>query len=157
MINELLNELDKQNILLTAGNIGHFNSMTIGWINIGRLWHRHTLLVYVRPTRYTYEFIEKYEYFSVNFFEEKYSDIIDFFGTYSGRSVDKMNYNKLTPIDYNNKAVYYKESFLKIICKKIYSFDIKKENFLNKSIITHYYSDNNFHRAYIGEIIEIFS
>lgn len=157
MIENLLNEIDKQNILLVCGTINHFNAMTIGWLNIGRLWHKHTIFVYVRPQRYTYEFMEKYDFFSVNFFDDKYSDIIDFFGTYSGRNVDKMRVEKLTPINYNDKTVYYKQSFLSVICKKIYAFEIKEQNFFNKNIITQYYAKKDFHKSYIGEIIEIFS
>ena len=45
--------------LLTAGNRDRFNTMTIGWGGLGTLWGMPVCTVYVRPERYTYEFMEE--------------------------------------------------------------------------------------------------
>ena len=46
--------------LLTAGNKENgFNTMTVSWGHIGELWNKPTTVVYVRPQRYTKEFIDK--------------------------------------------------------------------------------------------------
>ena len=49
----------KEWMLITAGNIKSFNNMTAAWGGLGYLWNKPVAFVYVRPTRYTYEFIEK--------------------------------------------------------------------------------------------------
>ena len=54
---------DVQYLLLTSGDYStsHYNAMTIGWGSIGYIWRRPFIQVVVRPTRYTYEFMEKYD------------------------------------------------------------------------------------------------
>ena len=54
--------------LLTAGQKEHFNMMTISWGGMGTLWNKPVVTVYVKPCRYTYEFMEKNDYFVVSFF-----------------------------------------------------------------------------------------
>jgi len=152
---QIFDYLDKQNILLVAGSPENFNIMTIGWIHFGRLWKKHNLIVYVRPSRYTYEFLENFDFFSVNFFKDDYKEVISFFGSYSGRNVDKKEYNKLTKINYKNLTIYLKESFLSFICKKIYFADLIPSNILEKDIKSIYYINNDYHRLYFGDILEV--
>ena len=63
---------DKQWALVTAGTLKHYNTMTISWGGLGTLWSRPVATVYVKPIRYTYQFLEKNEYFTVSFFPEAY-------------------------------------------------------------------------------------
>ena len=44
--------------LLTAGTLDKFNTMTIGWLTAGIIWGKDVITCYVRPSRYTYEFIK---------------------------------------------------------------------------------------------------
>ena len=55
--------------LLAAGNRDKSNAMTIGWGGIGTLWGRTALTVYVAEKRYTKEFMDKAEYFTVMAFD----------------------------------------------------------------------------------------
>ena len=69
MINELkIDEMIKDGCLLTSGNINDFNTMTIGWGMIGTIWRKKTFIVYVKPCRYTYQFMENNEYFTISFY-----------------------------------------------------------------------------------------
>ena len=52
-----------QNALLTAGDRDKCNTMTIGWCQLGCVWNLPTCTVYVRPERYTYQFMESHDYF----------------------------------------------------------------------------------------------
>ena len=45
--------------LLTAGEKGNYNTMTVSWGMLGELWGKDVVTVFVRPQRYTYEFMEK--------------------------------------------------------------------------------------------------
>ena len=57
--------------LLAAGDKEKSNAMTIGWGGIGTLWGRTALTVYVAEKRYTKEFMDTAEYFTVMAFDVK--------------------------------------------------------------------------------------
>ena len=61
--------LDKQWMLIAAGNKEKHNMMTASWGGFGILWNYPVAFIFVRPTRHTYSFVEENEYFSLNFFE----------------------------------------------------------------------------------------
>lgn len=151
----VFDEIGKKGFLLASGTELNHNSMTVGWASIGYLWRKPMMFVYVRPQRYTYEFMEKNNFFSVNFFQTHYNDILQLFGTKSGRDIDKMHPQKITPLPFHNKVIYYKEAELVFICKKVYSDDLKPENFVDKTFLNNY-PLYDFHRIYYGEIQTIF-
>ena len=63
--------IGKEWMLVTAGNKDHFNTMTASWGGIGFLWNKPVVYVFIRPERYTFEFIEKSEYFTLSFLGEE--------------------------------------------------------------------------------------
>ena len=74
-------------LLLASGDVRSHNAMTIGWGAMGNVWSHNvnTITVYVAPARYTYEFMERYQYFSVMVFDEDRKDVLEYMGTHSGR------------------------------------------------------------------------
>ena len=86
-----------QYALLTAGDRSGCNTMTIGWCQMGRLWNQPVCTVYVRPERYTYEFTEKHDYFTVSVLPLEAKQTMAFCGSKSGRDVDKIKECGLTP------------------------------------------------------------
>jgi flavin reductase (DIM6/NTAB) family NADH-FMN oxidoreductase RutF len=141
--------------LLTAGDLNSYNTMTAAWGGFGVLWHKDVCTVFVRPNRYTYEFMEKNDTFSLSFFEEKYKKTLNFCGNNSGRDVDKASETGLTPAGSDNNTVYFKESRLFIICKKLYFQDILPGNFLDPAI-DKLYPQKDYHRMYVGEILNAY-
>lgn len=137
--------------LIGAGNEDKFNMMTASWLNMGELWNEKIVTIFVRPQRYTYEFTEKEQYFSVSFFDPLHRDMLKTMGSKSGRDIDKMHYNGLTPVF--DRTVYFKEAKLTLICRKLYYDDLKPEHFL-ESFIEDKYPQNDYHRFYIGTIEE---
>lgn len=139
--------------LVTAGNKESFNTMTIGWGTTGVLWGKDVFIVYVRPSRYTYKFMEENEYFTVSFYDDAYKKELGYLGTKSGRDTDKVNDVKFNPIEVG-ASISFKEANLTILCKKIYIQDLEQDKFLPE-VNERYYKDNDVHRYYIGEIIDI--
>ena len=139
-------------MLITAGNKNAFNTMTASWGSMGVLWHKQVCFIFVRPQRYTYEFIEKNEFFTLSFFTEKYRKALNLCGSKSGRDIDKVAETGLTPEVSKNGSIYFSEARLIVECKKLYFQDIKPENFIDPQIEKNYKS-NDYHRMYIGEII----
>jgi len=59
-------------MLVTSGNINSFNTMTASWGGMGVLWNKPVSYIFIRPTRYTYGFIEKSNTYTLSFFDRKY-------------------------------------------------------------------------------------
>ena len=154
MINELkIDEMIKQGCLVTAGNINDYITMTIGWGMIGTIWRKKTFIVYVKPCRYTYEFMEKNDYFTVSFYDKKYIKEIGYLGSKSGRDTDKVNDVDFHPLEVNN-SITFEEAYCTFVCKKYYYTDINKDNVPNEDI-NRYYLTEEPHRVYYGEIVEV--
>lgn len=78
-----------KNLVLCCGDSTESNAMTIGWGSIGNyLGHnRPTITVYVAPSRYTHDFMERHTRFTVMEFDDPC--IWQYLGKYSGRDGDK--------------------------------------------------------------------
>lgn len=138
-------------MLITAGNKKEYNMMTASWGTAGVLWRKPVIFTFVRPQRYTYEFMEKNAYFSVSFFEEKYREILNICGTTSGRDLNKMNIEGLTPMSMPTHTVSFREARLILECRKIYFDDIDPAFFQVFDLET-IYPAKDYHRFYVGEI-----
>ena len=77
-------------MLVTAGDQEKFNMMTASWGSMGYLWNKPVVMVFVRPQRYTFEFTEKKDEFTLSFFDEKYRHALNVCGSVSGRDVNKV-------------------------------------------------------------------
>jgi len=141
--------------LLTAGNISKFNTMTVGWAGMGYLWQKPVAFVFVRPQRFTYKFMEESEFFTISFFDEKYKKALAYCGTHSGKDVDKCSETGLIPFEVNSHSIAFEQSRLIFECKKMYYDDVKPQNFIDKNI-DKLYPQCDYHRMYIGEIVQCF-
>ncbi len=139
--------------LLTAGTIDSFNTMTVSWGGIGELWNKDVGFVFVRPQRYTYEFIEKNDYFSLSFFGGEYKKELGLCGSKSGRDIDKMAETGFIPIDLGN-VIDFEQAKITVVMKKLAYQDMKPDGFLDDNIMKNY-ANNDFHRIYVGEIVKI--
>ena len=143
--------------LLTSGSFekNDFNTMTVAWGSFGVMWNKPFAHAVVRPTRYTYEFMEKYDSFTLCAFPAKYKQALKILGTKSGRDTDKIKESGLTPVkSILVESPSFEEAELIIECRKIYFGDIKPENFLDSSIDKNY-PLKDYHRFYYGEILKI--
>ena len=112
-------KFEKDWALLTAGTEERYNSMTIGWGSLGTVWNKDVLTVYVRPDRYTWEFLRDNEYFTVSFFPESCREALAIMGRMSGLDGDKAAAAGLTP-RVLPQGITFKEATETFVCKKIY-------------------------------------
>jgi flavin reductase (DIM6/NTAB) family NADH-FMN oxidoreductase RutF len=141
-------------MLITGGDKDGFNTMTASWGGAGILWQKAVTFCFVRPQRYTRKFMDYGTYFSLSFFGEKYRDALFFCGSKSGRDIDKVKETGLTPYITDCGAVCFEEAELVLVCRKIYFHDMDPENFLAPEIAG-VYENGDYHRMYVGEIIEV--
>jgi flavin reductase (DIM6/NTAB) family NADH-FMN oxidoreductase RutF len=153
-VTRIHNLWDRKWFLLTAGDFekNHFNTMTVSWGYFGIMWNKPIAVVVVRPSRFTYGFMEQYNTFTLSAFDKKFRKDLNLLGSKSGRDGDKIAETKLTvsPSEIV-EAPNFKEAELVIECRKIYWDDFKPENFLNPKIEKNYPS-KDYHRMYFGEI-----
>ncbi len=139
--------------LLTAGKNDNFNTMTVSWGGIGELWNKDVCFVFVRPQRYTYEFMEKNDYFSLSFFGGEYKKELGICGSKSGRDIDKMVETGFSPINLG-ETVGFEQAKVNIVLKKLAYQDMKPDGFVDETIMNNY-ANNDFHRVYVGEIVKV--
>lgn len=143
-------------LLLTAGNRDNANTMTASWGGMGVLWGKNVVTVYVRPQRFTYQFMEQSDYFTIAFFDESWRDALKLCGSKSGREVDKVNECGFSLAYGVGDAPYFQEAKLVLVCKKIYFDDIEPDHFLDPETDGKNYPKKDYHRMYIGEIMEVY-
>ena len=140
--------------LLAAGDKTKSNAMTIGWGGIGTLWQRPAMTVYVAEKRYTKEFMDKAEYFTVMSFDVEYSKILNYMGTKSGRDGDKAAALGLHTAYTANGTPYYTEANMVIECKIMYAAPFDPNGFKSdvpKNMYSHFPA--GIHSMYIGEVV----
>lgn len=140
-------------MLVTAGPPDAYNTMTASWGGAGVLWNKNVAWCVVRPQRYTYEFMEKNDTFTLSFFDEEYRDALTVCGSKSGRDIDKAAVTGLMPMAGElSGTTSFKQARLIIECRKIYFQDLQPNNFLDDSIDANY-PQKDYHRMYFGEIV----
>ena len=160
VVRELLPALGAENALLTAGTADRRNTMTIGWCQAGRLWGLPTCTVYVRPERYTYQFMEDQAYFTVSVLPKDMKNAMALCGTKSGRDMDKIKECGLTVRAGAGGAPFFEEAELVLVCRTLYAQDLEPACVLHageEKILPSYGAKGGWHRVYTGEIVEAYS
>ena len=147
-------KIGKEWFLVTAGDESGWNTMTASWGFAGVMWGKNTFTTVIRPQRYTKEFIDKAEYFTISFFKEEYKKALSFCGSHSGRDCDKAKETGLTPCEIDGTTAF-EEADMVFVCRKIYTKDMEENDFTDKSLLKFYESDP-FHKAFIGEIVSVY-
>lgn len=158
---ENLNENFIRNIgsewmLITAGNSNKLNTMTASWGFAGVMWGKPVAIAAIRPQRYTMEFIEKEDYYTLSFLGENKAPH-SICGKKSGRNIDKIKDAGLTTLfDDETCAPFFDEARLILVCKKLYTQPLKADCFKDEKIINQIYPSNDFHNMVYGEIVSAY-
>lgn len=150
--------LQNPGLLLTATKpSGESNTMTIGWGQIGFVWGRPVFTVLVRPSRYTYEFIEASGEFTVNVPTEAMRRWVGVCGTKSGRDMDKFGEFGMTITPGQTvDAATIDACPMVYECRVVHFNDLIPTN-LDQEIDVKSYGGSDYHRLYFGEITGTFS
>lgn len=155
----IFKKIDRQWMLITAGreNGGDarrdLNTMTASWGGLGILWSKPVATCYIRPQRYTQQFVQREEYLSLTFFDEKYRGALTLCGSKSGRDCDKIDLAGLTPV-FDKPAPYFEEADTVMICRKLYCQQLDPKCFIDPAIEKEY-TNNDYHYMYICEITDV--
>ena len=150
---DILSVFDKKWALLTAGDSDRFNTMTISWGGLGTIWGKPVATVYVRTSRYTHDFMDTNDFFTVSFYPEECRQVLGVLGSKSGRDMDKMKDSGLTPVQAGD-SMSFEEAEVTLVCRKLFMQRLEPDNILDENVKKFYVSDAP-HDAYIGEVVEI--
>lgn len=151
--------------LITAGNEpSGYNTMTAAWGHLGALWERRgkkggsktlpTAVVYVRPQRFTKEFMDREELYTLSVFDETYRKALGYLGTRSGRDENKIVKTDVTPA-FIDGTTYFADAKMVFVCRKLYNAPLLASGFVDKSLMEDNYPEKDFHQVYVGEIIKV--
>lgn len=151
-----IKEIGTDWMLITARKKdGSVNTMTASWGGVGVLWNKPVAFCFIRPQRYTLEFTEEAEEFSLSFFKEEFKEALTLCGRKSGRDCEKIKEAGLHLLDLDGVPTFGEATkVLKV--KKIYKDRIRKEGFLDEALIKQNYPNEDYHILYVAEILEVF-
>lgn len=151
--------IGKEWMLVTSGNIEKFNTMTASWGCIGWLWNKPVAVIFIRPERYTHEFIEQNNKLTLSFLGNtpEMRKIYNFCGSKSGRDHDKAAETGLKPMATESGSVTFAQARLTLECTKLYKGAIKPERFIDSEISKWYGGSNGgYHDVYVLEILNAY-
>lgn len=138
-------------MLVTSEYDGKTNTLTASWGGFGIMWNKEVVFVFIRPQRYTKEFIDKSGKINLSFFNKKYKKDLSYLGTVSGRDENKIQKTSLTLTKLDEYQTF-EQALYTINAKVLYRQDLEANSFWDKDIISKMYPDNDFHAMYIAEI-----
>ena len=137
-------------MLIAAGDEKAYNMMTASWGFVGQMWGKRCAVAAIRPSRYTKQFVDNSDVFTLSFYgDDAKKTIHAVCGKQSGRDIDKAAACGLTPV-FSDGGVYFDKARLVLVCKKLYTSKMEPKKIIDKSIEKWY--DNDYHEFYIGEI-----
>ena len=146
--------IGKDWMLVTAEKDGKVNTMTASWGGAGVMWGKNVAFVVIRPQRYTKEFIDASDTFSLSILDNSYRKTLNYLGTVSGRDEDKIQKSGLT-VEHSGNTPYFKEAKTVLLLKKLYHQEMSPDCFIDKSLIEKWYPNADYHTLYVAEIEKI--
>ena len=154
---DILDLIDKQWMLVTAGTKDSFNTMTASWGTMGVLWNKPVAIIFIRPERYTHDFIETADALTLSFYSEEYRNALKVCGSRSGRDCDKVAETGLTPEILESGTVTFSQARLTLDCTKLFKTEMTDADFVDKSLLEKFYGEKGgMHTVYILGIDNVY-
>lgn len=147
-------KIGKEWMLVTAGDEKKHNTMTASWGSMGVMWGKNVVSAYLRPQRYTKEFVDASELFTLSFYSEDYRSALNVCGSKSGRDCDKEKEAGLTPY-YVDGTTAFEEADMILVCRKMYSQPMGPEFFTEDWIDGKWYADKDYHIMYMASVEKV--
>lgn len=144
--------------LVTAGDESDYNTMTAGWGGFGFIWGKPVANVVIRPQRYTKEYVDKNDIFTMCFFPEDKKQALVYCGRTSGRDFpngEKAKNAGLTAMSVDGSTAF-EEANLIFVCRKLYASPLVESDFLDSGLAERNYPDKDYHMAYTAEITAVY-
>lgn len=146
--------IGKEWMLIAAEKDGRTNAMTASWGGLGVMWGKPAAFAVIRPQRFTKEFVDASDIFSLNFFAPEHHAALEYMGSHSGRDGDKNAAAGLT-VAHADGAPHFAEAKAVVVCRKKYAQPWNGEFFTDAEPDKTWYPNKDYHTFYVGEVIRI--
>ena len=146
--------IEKEWMLVTAEKDGKVNTMTASWGGVGIMWGKPVAYVFIRPQRYTKEFVDREDTYTISVLGKEYRKALNYCGTVSGKGSDKIKDAGLTPY-YTDGTAGIEEADMIMVCRKMYHDEIKPECFDAPENDGKWYPEKDYHTMYIAEVLKV--
>lgn len=146
--------IGKEWMLIAAEKDGVVNAMTASWGGFGHMWRLNAAFIVIRPQRFTREFVDAADFFSLNFLGPGRRETLNYFGTVSGRDENKIAKSGLK-VESSGPAPYFAEAGAAVICRKIYAQPYDGRFFIDRAPERECYPNKDYHTLYVGEVVRI--
>ena len=146
--------IGKEWLLVAANKDGKSNAMTASWGAVGEMWGKSVVMIVIRPQRYTKEFVDTRDTFTLSFYPAEKKDALSYLGKVSGRDENKVKKVGFTPAFTNGNA-YFEEAELVLVCRKMSRTSLRPEQFLDETVDGRWYPNKDYHEMYIAEVIDV--
>ena len=148
--------ISKEWMLVTAGTETDFNMLTASWGGLGELYNKPVAICFIRPDRYTFNYIDNGDTFTLSFYSEDFREVLNYCGSASGRNEDKVKGSRLTPLMLpDNKGIAFRQAKLIIECRKLVSMPITA-NSIEQPDVKAERTKYPLHKIFIGEIVAVY-
>lgn len=144
-------------MLIAAEKGGKTNAMTASWGGVGIMWGKPAAFAFIRQTRYTKEFVDAGDHFTLNFFGGKFKKELGYFGRVSGRDEDKIAKTGMNVSTVENVPVF-DDATTVLVCRKMFTQKLDEAGFIDRKVLEQNYeigSSDSMHSIYIAEIEKI--
>ena len=154
MRDDVFTLIGKDWLVVCGEKDGRANAMTASWGGMGVLWGKPVVFIFIRPQRYTKEFVDAADGFTLSVLDESKRKTLNYLGTVSGRDEAKIEKAGLTPIS-NGGFTYFAEARLAIFCRKLYAQEMKETCFIVQEPAAKWYPERDYHTMYVAEIQKV--
>ncbi len=140
--------------LVVAEKEKRVNMLTASWGQVGVMWGKPVVNIFIRQSRFTKTYLDSGETFTLCVLPSEMRDVYNFCGSKSGRDFDKVKETGLS-VEHDGQYPYFKESRLVLECKKLYEQIVPESAFLDKELYKKWYPTDDLHTQYIAEITKI--
>ena len=152
----IIERVSEEWMLITSGNKESYNTMTAGWGGLGTLWSTPVAFMAVNNTRYTYEFLQKNDIYTLTFFDGEQKEAMTYLGSHSGRDGDKVAQSGLTPMETPLGSMSFGQGTMILECRKMYENKLDPKSIFDDQIAAGYLkNDGQHHVLFFGEIVNV--
>ena len=148
----VFDRLNKDWMLITAGEKEQANSMTASWGAFGILWNQPVAICFIRPQRHTFSLTEKNDTLSLSFYDEQWRNALSYMGKFSGRDGDKHAACGMSVAYFEDGTPYPAQATVVLRCRKLYAGRLEENCFFDPALVEKNYPSKDFHQMYVCKI-----
>ena len=140
-------------MLISAKKEGKVNTMTASWGMMGVFWGKNVVTVGIRPQRFTKEFVDAGDTFTLTFFDGERKQEMGYLGKVSGRDEDKISKVGFHVVKTDEEQPTFEEGKMVFVCKKLMETQLNPEEFIDPEVDGRWYPQKDYHHMYTAEVV----